>query len=277
MSNLIVVRFLQKFLLIAAIGVCAMLILVLVASQIGQRIFRRRAEILLAQVQSLELGKTSWQDAQRQLRHWSGESRLDDRCNQTDCSEAITLTEPTSGLIFPIFERLDDYLRWRLRLSYNQGPFDRMAQQVLYPGYMLLGGRPARIVASVGMRDGVLWSKEYEVSIETFWHFNPGGWAEYTLVADMRSVPRFDGSKQFVFVDPHVPQLKLHPNYFIGHPGGCEICIEVYLLFTPYADPSDVHRLEPNLSCLTRIRPCLDEIDIMPAAWKQYLAENPRK
>ena len=276
MSNFIVIHYLKKFLLISVAVVCALLLLVLVASQVGQHIFRRRAELLLAQMQSLELGKTSWQDAQSQLKGWARETKLDDRCDETECFEAITLAEPVSGFIFPMFEKMDDYLRWRFRLSFNRGPFARMAQQVLFPGYMMMGGRPARIVATVGMRDGAVQSKEFDVDIETYRHFDSGSWGEYILAADMRGVPQLDLSKQFVF-NPHDPQVILHPSYFIGRPGGCEICIMVYVYFTPGADPADVHRLQPDLSCLTRIHPCLDEIDIMPAAWKQHLEERPQK
>jgi len=274
-SNLTVIRSLQKFLLFGVIGLCAVLIFVLVASQVGQHIFRKRSEILLAQLQSLELGKTSWQDAQRQLKGWIGETKLDDRCNQAECSAFITLTEPSWVWIpRPVFVRLDDYLRWRLKLSYSQGPFAWMAQQALLPGYMLMGGRPARIIATVGMRDGVVSSLGFFVGVETYRHFNPGRWAEYTLAADVRSVPRFDDFDRI----RDAAQLVIHPNYLISRPSGCEGCIEVYLYFNRNTEIADVRRLtQPNLSCLTRIHPCLDEIDIMPAAWKQYLAENSRQ
>jgi hypothetical protein len=272
---MIVSRFLKKFLMNAAIGAFASLIVVLLASQIGQYMFRRRAERLLTQLQLLELGKVSWQQAQFQLKDWDKEIEPDRQCNQTECSEQIVLTEP--AWIFtprPIFLRLDDYLRWRLKLTYSQGPFSWMAQHVVLPGYMLMGGRPARTVATVGMRDGVVSSLGFFVGVETYRHYNPGGWFEYTLVADMRSVPRFDVFER----NMNGAQLTLHPNYLINRPSGCEGCKEAYVYFTPSADPADVLRLvQPNLSCLTRIRPCLDEIDIMPVAWKEYLAENPRK
>jgi hypothetical protein len=188
----------------------------------------------------------------------------------------ITLTEP--AWLYnptPIFVRLDDYLRWRLRLSYGQGPFARMAQQFLLPGYMLMGGRPAKIIANVGMRDGVVWSKGFFVGIETYWHNIPktdsARWFEYTLAADIHTVPWFDHSRTL-----DGDQLTRHPNYLISRPGGCEGCIEGYVYFTPSADPVDIHRLmQLDLSCLTRIHPCVDQSDIMPSAWRQYLAEHP--
>jgi hypothetical protein len=277
-SNPIVIRILQKCLLFAAIGISVALFLVLVASQVEQRIYRSRAELLLSQVQSLELRKTPWLEAQRQLKHWAGESKFNDQCNGTECSVQITLLEPVYGFLSRslIFVHLDDYVRWRLKLSYDEGPFVRMVS-TLSRGYMVIGGRPAKVTATVGMRDGVAWSKGFLVYIETYWHNIPKAdsdrWFEYALIAGLHSVPRFDYGRTL-----DGDQFTRHPNYVISRPGGCEGCIEGYVNFTHYADPADIHRLmQLNLSCLTRIRPCLDQSDIMPAAWKQYLREHPQE
>ncbi len=154
-----------------------------------------------------------------------------------------------------------------------------MAQRALLPGYMLIGGRPGRIIVSIIIRDGVVWSQSSSVDIETYWHnipdFNPNRWFEYiVLVAVVHRVPASEivHPRQF-----DSQQLNIHPSYVIGRPGGCEVCILGYLYITPEADQADIRRLtQINLSCLTRIRPCVDELDIMPAAWKQYLAEHPQ-
>ncbi|HEX3375225.1 MAG TPA: hypothetical protein VHS29_00075 [Candidatus Acidoferrales bacterium] len=272
---MIVSRPLKKVVLNAAISAFALLIVALLASQIGQYMFRRRVERLLTQFQSLELGDISWHQAQIQLKEWDKETKLSRQCNQTECSEQIVLIEP--AWIFapkPIFLRLDDYLRWRLKLTYSQGPFSWMAQHVVLPGYMLMGGRPARSIVTVGMHEGVVPSLEFFVGIETYRHHNLGGWNEYTLGAVIRGVPRFDVFDR----SRNGAQLTLHPNYLINRPSGCEGCEEAYVYFTPSTEPADVLRLvQPNLSCLTRILPCLDEIDILPAAWKQHLAETSRK
>ena len=251
----------------------------LLASQVEQRFYRSRAELLLSHVQSFELGKTPWPDAQRQLQHWARETKLNDQCSVSECTVEITLFEPVYGFVSRslVFVYLDDYLRWRLRLSYDEGPFVRMEQAVLRT-YILLGGRPAKITATAGMRDGVLWSKGFSVVMEIYWHnipeFNPNRWFEYSLIAATRSVPQLDFSGQKWFD----PQIARHPNYLISRPSGCEICVMGYVHFTPYADPANVRRLmQVNLSCLTRIRPCVDQSDIMPAAWKQYLEEHHRE
>ena|ERR1700719_1078613 len=57
-------RLLRKFLFAVALSLCAVLFLILLASQVEQHVFRRRAELLLSQVQPLELRKTTWQDVQ---------------------------------------------------------------------------------------------------------------------------------------------------------------------------------------------------------------------
>jgi hypothetical protein len=63
-----------------------------------------------------------------------------------------------------------------------------------------------------------------------------------------------------VLLDDHVDpreidsQLRLHPNYEIGRPGGCEVCVYGWVKFTPYARREDVHRLmELNFACLDGI------------------------
>ena len=277
MSNPIVIRLLRKCLLFAAVGIGAVLFLVLIASQVEQHFFRARAELLLSQVQSLELKKTPWPEVQRRFKRWSRESRFDNQCNGSECSEEITLTEPVYRFVSQslIFVHLDDYLRWRLKLSYDEGPFARMAEG-MFQGYMLMGGRPAKVTATVGMRDGVVWSKGFTANVEAYWHNIPslygGRWGEFTLISQAGSVPQFDTSSP----GHGDPQLRFHSSYVIRRQAGCCFFNAGYVHFTPHADPADVQRLmQFNLSCLTRLRPCLDQTDIMPAAWKQYLAENP--
>jgi hypothetical protein len=252
------------------------LFLLLFASQVEQRFFRGRAELLLSQVQSLELRETSWPEVQLQLKQWSSESRYDNPCNGSECLEEITLTQPVYRFVSHgfILVHLDNYLRWRLKLSYDQGPFVRIASALLR-GYMLMGGRPAKVTATLGMRDGVVWSKGFTINIETYWHNSRGShgsnWDEFTLISHVGSVPLIDSSSP----DYGDPQLLRHSSYIIRRQAGCCFFNEGFVHFTPYADPGDIQRLmQFNLSCLTRIRPCLDQIEIMPAAWKQYLAEN---
>ena len=71
-------RSLRKFLVALSLSLCSLLFLTLLASQVEQRLFRRRAELLLSQLQSLELRKTSWQDAQTQFQRWGPNREFDE-------------------------------------------------------------------------------------------------------------------------------------------------------------------------------------------------------
>jgi hypothetical protein len=269
-----VIRRLRRALFVLFLVVCALLSLALVAGQIEQRIFRRRAERLLAEVQSLELRKTPWPEALVKFQHWGANRKFDDHCDEHKCSFQITLDYTLLNYLMSrnIFDRLDDYLRWRFKLSYGEGegPFDSL-ETFLMHAYLRVGGHPARVRATVGMRDGVVWSEGYDLAIATYAQLEPGDhWAvwqgDYTLYAFAGSRPRIESLGQSI----------VHADYAIGRPGGCEICVEGWVTFTPYADPSDIHRLlQFDLSCLTRWNPCHSQIDIMPVAWTQYLVELP--
>jgi hypothetical protein len=270
-------RSLRKFLFALSLSFGALLFLTLLTSQIEQHLFRRRAELLLSQLQSLELRKTSWQDAQTQFQSWGANREFDKGCSSQKCSLKITLNEFVLGHLTQrnLFEKLDDYFRWRLKLSYSEGPFVH-AEFWLIRLYMCMGGRPARVIANIGMRDGTVWSKGTSVWVETL--IDSAEWSgdqpfEFSLIAEVNSAPRFD-----YYGSPRVSsQLMLHQNYVIGRPGGCEVCVEGWVKFTPYAAPEDVHRLmQLDLSCLTRWHPCVSQNEIMPAAWAQYVAERSR-
>ena len=272
-------RFLPKGFLALVLSVCVLFSSILVASRIEQQILRHRAELLLSELQSIVLRKTPWSVAQTKLKHWGAKRRFDDACNEHSCSLSITLDEFAYRYMSSdnVFLKLDDYFRWRLKLAYGTGPFEQ-ALQSLFRGYMRIGGRPSSVVANIGMRDGIVWSKGITVRIETYskngpWTSSDGGDVEYTLIATAHSVTRFD----YLQTRLNDRQLALHPDYAIGRPDGCEICILGWAKFSPYAFSEDMNRLMRfDLSCLSRWHPCLTQTDIMPAAWAQYLAERPR-
>jgi hypothetical protein len=201
---------------------------------------------------------------------------MGDSCDAHICSFQVTLDEFVFAHFIQRnpFVKLDDYFRWRLKMSYNTGPFERM-EYALLQAYVRLGGHPARVTANIRMRDGTVWGKDFSVWIESYGH--PVDWSgnwrsEFTLIASAYSVSRFERH----FFGPIDLQLMLHPYYSIGRPSGCTICVEGWAIFTPYAAPADVHRLlQMDLSCLTRWRHCLTQSDIMPVAWAQYLSERP--
>jgi hypothetical protein len=268
-------RRLLKLALVVLLSACTLVLILWLGNQIEQRAFRGRVQILLSEVQSIQLRETSWDQAQGLLGGWSANRQYDSPCDSSQCSLRITLDNAAYHFIASrnILVKLDDYLRWKFNLAYNVGPFVR-AEFWLFRVHMRMGGHPAQVVANVGMRNGIVWSKGVLVSIETHAHpaGQPGNWVgDYGLVADMYSLSRFD------YFGNELPALQLlvHPDYDIGQPGGCEVCVMGWVKFTPYAAPEDVRRLmQLNLTCLTRWHPCTTQSDIMPVAWSQYLAEH---
>lgn len=268
-------RHLLKPFVVVFLSVCVLVLFVWLGNQIEQRAYRRRVQILLSELETIQLRKTTWGQTQTLLRRWRADRKYDPHCDSGQCSLQITLDNAAHHFIASrnVFVKLDDYFRWKFKLSYNVGPFVR-AEFWLFQLYIRTGGHPAQVVAKVGMRNGVVWSKGILLSIETYAHpaNQPGNWLwEYSLVANIHSVSRFG-----YFGIPRIDsELLSHPDYEIGQPGGCEPCVMGWVKFTPYAAPEDIHRLmQLNLSCLTRWHPCTTQSDIMPAAWSQYLAER---
>jgi hypothetical protein len=126
-SNCFVGRFdsLRKVIVALSLSLCVVLLLTLLASQVEQQLFRRRAALLLSQPQSLELRKASWQDAKTQFQVWGANRQFSEQCDSQRCSLTITLSEFVFAHVTQrnLFWKLDDYFRWRLKLSYDQGPF----------------------------------------------------------------------------------------------------------------------------------------------------------
>lgn len=155
-------RSLRRALPALFLGLCVLLSFALIVSRVEQRLFRRRAELLLAEIQSLELRKTPWQQAQTQLRRWRANTEAGSQCNEQKCSLKITLDEHVLAYASKtnLFVKLDDYFRWRPKLSYDVGPFVRR-EFVLLRAYMRIGGRPARVLATIGMRDDVVRGQRF--------------------------------------------------------------------------------------------------------------------
>jgi hypothetical protein len=196
-----------------------LLLLTRTTGKVEQVLLRRRSARRLTEIQSFEMRQTSRAEAQSRLQPWGSNAKLDNHCDAHECSLEVTL----SDLVHPhnpkssAFQQLDDYIRWRFKLGYNVGPFVRIGMAWLRP-YLLAGGHPAQIQATLGMRDGIVWSKGFAVLIDAY-QLNTSKifgntWDGFsTLIAETRRVSRFEiGSAQ----------LALHPDYAIGQPGGCE-------------------------------------------------------
>ncbi len=233
---------------VLAIGLVPLTFAVLlITAQVEQRLLKSRTDRLLKEFISLQLRQATFQDALRLRTEWSKFALVDGPCTADHCIVEFIL---------------GDFQGWEQRLlTFNY------KSNIAVPLYLAAGGRPARVRAWLEVRDDRIWAKNFSLSVEV--HRNWTYFGPYTLIANTGSQSSFQA---WGWLDP---QLGLHPNYIIGRPGGCTMCVEVFAKFTPYADPKNIQRLmQINTDCLTSWKSCTTQADILPMAWKQYESES---
>ena len=233
---------------VAAGSVVALCLLIL-AIRAQQYFFRFKAERLQEDIRGLKYGKTTFASAQPDLQRWNAEITPDRSCTQGSCFCRISFGD----------------------FAYQHSVFFAGHQRFLRV-YGVLGGRPAAVIVKLAFLDRVIHDKSFSVAIEVSPHesasvgFTPIGYdllGESSVRETLLSVP---------WASAHQ-----HPRYEVGSPGGCEVCISIWVHFDGDASESDIARVGAiNLSCLSRwFEPCRWKEDLMPGAWQIERNENP--
>lgn len=231
--------------------VAVLLIGIAASVQIQQHILRWRAEHLLSDIRDLQLGKSTWADAQEIMTRWGAWGRYEGLCTGQQCNYQIEIRDSFSLLADQGNEAV-----WSALYHWRWTKWT----------YEFLGGRPVSVVARFEVSKGLIWAKDYVLWLEAKDKDTHGGW-DYILFGSAKTVWRTTEFR-------HFPSPE-HPEYVVGRPGGCEGCETVYARYTPFANPSDVNRLlDFNLDCITRRNPCQHPIDVMPTAGKENLAQE---
>jgi len=236
---------LRRTLRITLFAVLGLILAVAAYVPIQQRILRWRAEHLLADIRSLELGKSTWDDTQKIMHRWGAWGFYQGSCTRDRCSYQIYLPDT--------YERLEGIL--------PSGCCDWMLRS-----YQFLGGRNSFTLARLEVISGLVWGKDFALAVRV-----PKGKAadepEYELVASAATVWRTEHFYQSGRI--------VHPEYFIGRPGACEGCEAMDAMYTPFAEPGQINSLlDFNLDCLTRRSPCQKQVDIMPSVWRRLELEK---
>lgn len=161
--------------------VCAGIIvglLVLIGIRIQRHILCSRAEALMADMESITLGHTTFQQVQPVFRRWRRWGKFVRPCSPARCEFSIQLHRLDS--------RPDRYLyqnRWIFNLA------------------SLVGESPTAISARIGVLDGVVSSEQIGFAIET-----PG----HLLSGQALSSPQIDL--------PHGDRSTSHPDYAVWSP-----------------------------------------------------------
>jgi hypothetical protein len=238
-------RRLGRFLIYGGLSLLLVLILLVSAVHIEDRIFRSRAERLRDDILSIELRQTTFDQVDVFVKRWGDSSRRYGPCSKQHCDFYIDFTDP---------------------LFWNSGS---KASLVAWHLHEWLGGHTSYARGIINVRNGFVWGKTYQIIVVVPTFMGPDGHlVSYGLIGRLTGVPRLDGGIEW-------PTSRRHPEYQIHRPSGCMSCVMVDVEFTPFADPADVRRLAQfNFSCLTGRRACRTREDIMPAAMAQASREN---
>jgi hypothetical protein len=229
--------------LLAACVICG------VALQIRQYMLRHRAERLLADMQSIKLRRTTFEEVQPIIRRWQHWGHYEGPCDRSQCTFDIVLADANT---FP-----NPFL-------YSHLWFFDLASR--------FGWRPAWIRARLIVLDGVVWMEM--IGFETEIHGRGQDEREY-----LEPVSGVAMSVSKIELLRSVGHWRLHPEYSISSPDNLPNVVR--LEFTPFADSTEVRRLMfLNFECLTRHAPCRKRDEIMPAAVGQEaywssLPDNP--
>jgi len=225
---------------------------------VQQHLLRWRAQRLLGDIRSIQMGKSSWADAQRVMYHWGKWGKWEGTCDAKHCDYQIVLEDafrahPT------IYVSGDEF--------HERSPGRQCCQWLRKP-YMIFGGRFTEVYASFIMKNGVVWTKSFALSTDLY----PDHQIQYVsagddLVASAYAVTRFPLHDKQRFAN--------HYEYQVDALGTCSGCRFINATLTPFTDASIVEQLfDFNLDCISRWQECEDPGDIMPSAWRLFQGQK---
>lgn len=236
-----------------AISLCTLLLTALTWVQYKDHIIRRRSERLLADFQSVRLNQTTWQEAQALMQRWDTLGHAHGPCSSTDCAYDITVTG------------------WPSLLPNGAAT----------PWLYRFGGRFPILLQFVGMRfsvlelrflieDGLVRRTRLHIMAET----EDAGYMSALLVT-AKSYATLNGLEDHDAPDNVGADegLGIHPDFIVGSDGFCTGCETISLAYTPHIAPDELARLTSfNISCFTRMLPCVHLSALAPALMQQDAA-----
>jgi hypothetical protein len=215
------------------------------AMQARQWLFRMRAEVLLGDIKSLQLNRSSWSDAQNLMTRWGSWGGWYGSCNSEDCSYSVQIYH--LPLVYPAF-------------VFEEGP--HVGARIL----QLVGLRSAAVSARFHVVHGIVTNKGfgYSVALPVSEWITPGGgfWLKDrigstywpTLDVAFREAAKLGDSTSYA--------IAMHPNHSLIHR---RTTLEVH--FAPEEAPEEQAALtDMRFDCITRWIACSNRRDLLPAA-----------
>ncbi|MDR3799710.1 MAG: hypothetical protein P4K93_16270 [Terracidiphilus sp.] len=233
-----------RWIRIAIIAILAPIVCLFAVVRIQQYVLRWRAERLLADIRQIQMGKSTWADAQRFMTKWGAWGWYENSCTSSHCDYQVAI---------------EDALRSMPTLSFP-------SITMRYPGrdikrvnktYRLLGGHFGAAYARVQVKNGIIWGKSFEAAI-TIQPLLPNPEIHEPVVLDAEA----EGTTQmhgFPRLRPETPEY----GGYLGSKSDC--CRTVFVEFTPRADAHFVDALlKFDLSCITRWIECEATEELAP-------------
>jgi hypothetical protein len=240
-----------------AVTVLVLVLLLGAFFRIQTYLFRRQAEHLMADFQTLKLRQTKWPAAESLTRKWGKYGHYQGNCNASFCRYTIELANPVITLKVLPARAWENRFVWSIASH-----FSRFC--------MLLGFRDADVRVTFVVQDSIVARKSAVFIYEVLSSVDANG--GYALIATSRATSRLS-SDEYLLTSSD--QLTKHPYYTYTRPGGCSFCLMANVSFTPDAPESEMRWLTTfNLACLTNFKPCRDVEDIYPASENWHLYDD---
>ncbi len=230
---------LARVLLVCFVAVAA---LCLVCVQVQQRMYKHHVDRLLADLNTVELHKSTWADAQRLMKSWGRWGHWEGQCSAEACRYDILLED--------VAERMADGPKWLYPVLQKLDPF-----------YVWLGGRAGTVRLALVVRRGTIVRSGLYAMQEVIPERVAGeDFHSYALRVGAVSVPRLVKNGEPTYA-------RDGPYYSARRPGGCTSCEMVTLVYSDHA-PADLVRSLTGLdtSCIAGTRRCVVPEDLLPAA-----------
>jgi len=261
-----------RFVLLSGALVLFLGLTAFLAVQVQQRLLRWRSERLLADMHSIRLYQTNWDEAQGLMRRWGKWGYYEGSCTAASCKYEIELDS-----IYHYSQRVprQAWLDWILK-------YDRLNL------YEWFGGRMSVFHASFTVHEGTIWREGTWMGVSVprknrirrvmkpdtvltgddfEWTLSVGGDSYQRLHRTLQSPFAYMGNDEY---------LAGHPYYRVGRPSGCKIlCQVVSVYYSTHTPPAEIERLTAyDFSCFTRFKPCARIADLLPAAEEWHLYDS---
>jgi hypothetical protein len=258
-----IAKSLRRILICAGV-VVGILILIPLAVKVDAYLLRYRSERLLADVKSLEVRRTTAEEARRVLQKWE-EDGLYHEISGDNWTFGTVQADPITLRVF--------------RDSHNEFLWGGIWWAEWASRFM--GWRPVEVAVQIDVRKGVVWDKSLRVTVQT--PTEKG--RDHLLHGEVTtsSWRFYEGTS--AGPTGQILQTLVHPDYLVvaqtrtrrNGPASYAGISEISALLKPNADPEVVRHLENfDLSCITRWFSCRSAAELMPTAWTQYQEDQPR-